>query len=172
MDPGQDGNANNNNNKKRMYFNFAQQAISLIFDDSVDDSAAAAAVGSAALEVIRGVAAEEEDSDSSEGDETAQVWGGRPGKAPNKNRHFVGAHRRLVEQYLSGRDSVYNENDFERRHRMPRAVFMRIHEALVGAAVHPFVQSYNAATKAPGIHPLCRLVACLRKLSYGDGNLQ
>ena len=48
----------------------------------------------------------------SEGEETpAAVWGGSlPGKAPNKNRDFMGAHAKLVEHYFSGTESLYNED--------------------------------------------------------------
>jgi hypothetical protein len=53
---------------------------------------------------------------------------------------------------------------------MPRTVFNRIFEALVQEEVYPFVQKYCAVTKKPGISPLCRLVACLQKICYGDAD--
>ena len=62
------------------------------------------------------------------------------------------------------------KTDFERRFRMPRSVFNRIHEALVQEKVDPFVQKHCFVTKKPGISPLCRLVACLRKICYGDAD--
>ena len=37
-------------------------------------------------------------------------WGGsKPGKSPNKQRDFEGQYARLVQQYFSGDNSVYNE---------------------------------------------------------------
>jgi hypothetical protein len=110
------------------------------------------------------------DSTSSPDEEEVLLWGGsRPGKAPNKNRDFVGAHKTLVKHYFSGEGSVFNEIDFERRFRMPRAIFNQIHDALVVAGEPPFVQKYSTmGSKSPGIAPLCRLVACLPKLCYGD----
>ena len=62
------------------------------------------------------------------------------------------------------------KTDFERRFRMPRSVFNRIHEALVQEKVDPFVQKHCFVTKKPGISPLCRLVACLRKICYGNAD--
>ena len=48
---------------------------------------------------------------------------------------------------------------------MKRSIFNDIWEQLSGC--HPFVQQWDAAKK-PGIHPLCRFVACLRVLAYGN----
>jgi len=105
------------------------------------------------------------DSSSSSSSEEERKWGGSlPGKAANKTRDFQGAYQRLVKQYFSGEDSTYDEVDFERRFRMPRAVFTVIKDAVLGE--HPFVQGIDAKN-AMGIHPLVRLVACLRKLAYG-----
>ena len=92
-------------------------------------------------------------------------WGGsKKGKAPNKPRDFQGAYDRLVGNYFKGAESKYDETDFERRFRMPRCVFNRVHEALIGTV--PFVHRVDALKK-PGIYPLVRLFACLRKLAYG-----
>jgi hypothetical protein len=61
------------------------------------------------------------------------TWGGSlPGKAANKKRDFVGAYETLKKQYFSGVASVYNETDFERRFRVPRTVFMKLHDKLMG----------------------------------------
>jgi Plant transposon protein len=86
-------------------------------------------------------------------------------KSPNKARDFKLANDLLVKHYFSGRESVYNEEDFERRFRMPRSVFKRIHDALMGR--DPFVH-YEDASKKLGVYPLVKLVACLRHLAYGD----
>jgi hypothetical protein len=69
------------------------------------------------------------DSDSSDDDENG--WGGSmQGKAPNKNRDC--AYQCLVKNYFCGTDSKFDEKDFERRFRMPRAVFNRIAERIIG----------------------------------------
>ena len=91
--------------------------------------------------------------------------GSRPGKAPNKNRDFVGAFSKLVNDYFNGTESVYNESDFERRFRMPRSVFNRVWTSLEGT--DPFIQKRDVTGKM-GIHPLCRITAVLRFLAYGD----
>jgi hypothetical protein len=65
-----------------------------------------------------------EDSDESE-----REWGtgSRPGKAKNKARDFKGVYERLFKNYFStDPPPIYDENDFERRFHMPRAVFNRI----------------------------------------------
>lgn len=103
---------------------------------------------------------------SSSDEEEGGSWGGaRKGKAPNKERDFALAYSQLVKDYFNGRDSVYNEVDFERRFRMSRALFNVIHDRLMGK--EPFVQKYDATGKL-GIRPLVKLVACLRFLAYGD----
>jgi hypothetical protein len=108
--------------------------------------------------------AEVNDSDD---EEEIPKWGGSlPGKAPNKNRDFKGAHDRLVKQYFKGLQSTYTEVDFERRFRLPRPVFMRIYDKLHG--LEPFVQKSDAFTKIAGITPLVRLVAAHRMLCYGE----
>jgi Plant transposon protein len=91
--------------------------------------------------------------------------GRRPLKTPNKQRDFKAANDLLVTHYFSGRESLYNESDFERRFRMPRTVFQRIHDALMGT--DPFIHKEDA-TKKLGLYPLVKLVACLRHLAYGD----
>jgi hypothetical protein len=60
-------------------------------------------------------------------------------------------------------DSVYNKQDFERRFRVPREVFNRIHDKLMGE--HPFIH-YEDATKKKGTYPLVKLVACFRYIAY------
>lgn len=107
------------------------------------------------------------EGDASDDEEYIPKWGGSvPGKTPNKNRDFKGAHERLVSHYFSGPESLYDETDFERRFRLPRPVFNRIYEKLLG--LEPFVQKYDAFTEIAGITPLCRLVAAHRQLCYGE----
>jgi hypothetical protein len=97
---------------------------------------------------------------------TTQWGGSTSGKARNKDRDFEGAYNRLMQQYFSGNESVYDEKDFERRFRMSRAIFNRLWHRIQGKA--PFEQYQDAITKKLGIRPLVRFVACLRKLCYGD----
>jgi hypothetical protein len=70
------------------------------------------------------------DDDNDEG----QKWGEGflIGKAANKPRDFNGAYERLLKNYFIGTASTYNESDFERRFRMPRAVFCNIWEKIRG----------------------------------------
>jgi hypothetical protein len=97
------------------------------------------------------------DSSSEDEEEEKKVWGGsRPGEAKNKNRDFVGANQRVMANYFSGAESKYDESDFEKRFRMPREIFERICQAVLGEGL--FVQRYDLLGK-PGIFPLVRLVA-------------
>jgi hypothetical protein len=105
----------------------------------------------------------DDDDDSEEG------WGGsRPGRAKNKARDFAGAYQRLVHNYFSGPASKYDENDFERRFRMPRSVFNKIQEKIIGKGLFEHRKMNLSGRK--GIHPLVRLTACLRRLAYGDSS--
>lgn len=93
-------------------------------------------------------------------------WGGSTaGKAPNKRRNFKAFYEKIVNDYFSGDDSVFNEGDFERRFRVPRVVFDRVWQQLNGQGC--FIQKHDALGKA-GIHPLIKMVSCFRKLAYGD----
>jgi len=99
---------------------------------------------------------------SSSSDEERQWGGSIPGKAPNKARNFAQAKETLIRQYFSGEASTFDEKDFERRFRMPRVVFMRVKDAVLGE--EPFTEKSDAYGK-PGIDPLVRLSACFRKLA-------
>ena len=103
------------------------------------------------------------DSSSDEEDEGRK--GSREGKAPNKDRDFAGANARVIKHYFNGRESTYNEKDFERRFRCPRTVFNRIFDALMGQ--DPFLHNKDATGKL-GVYPLVKLVGCFRYLAYGD----
>ena len=92
-------------------------------------------------------------------------WGGSiRGKLPNKNRDFDDAFKRLIKDYFSGNDSVYDEVHFERRFRLSRSLFLKIYEAIV--LNPPFIITQDCTGKA-GIHPLIRMSACLRFLFNG-----
>ncbi|KAG7364220.1 plant transposon protein [Nitzschia inconspicua] len=86
-------------------------------------------------------------------------------RTANKRRDFVDAYMRVVSNYFNGRESIYNEVDFERRFRCPRAVFNRVHDHLMGTP--PFEQ-YKDPTGKPGIYPLVKLVGCFRFIAYGE----
>jgi hypothetical protein len=115
MDQGQGAEEDQEQDAAAKYFQFAEQFLALS-DDEMDDTTEAAAAASF-LDLMGIAASMEEDAEmSEEGEETPAVWGGsRPGKAPNKNRDFMGAHAKLVEHYFSGEESLYNETDFEQR---------------------------------------------------------
>jgi hypothetical protein len=73
-----------------------------------------------------------------------------------------------VQNYFSGPASKYDENDFERRFRMPRSVFNKIQENIIGKGL--FVDRKMNFSGQKGVHPLVRLTACLRRLAYGDSS--
>ena len=94
---------------------------------------------------------------------TIRNRGAQPGRSANKNREFHEAYLRLMTDYF-GDSPKYDEHDFERRFRLPRSVFNKIHAAVVGNGV--FVRRRDATGKE-GIHPLVRIAAALRMLAYG-----
>jgi hypothetical protein len=98
------------------------------------------------------------------------VWGkgSQVGKAPSKARDFDGAYQYLITNYFSGAGSKYDENDFERRFRMPRSVFYRIYGKIIGQGL--FVQSKINFSGKKGIHPLLWMTACFHRLAYGDSS--
>jgi hypothetical protein len=92
-------------------------------------------------------------------------WGGSyKGKRGNKKRGFDNAHKSVVRDYFSGKDSVYDEKTFETRFRVPRKIFIRIYYACLNTP--PFIITQDGLGR-PGIHPLVRVVACFRYLAYG-----
>ena len=50
-------------------------------------------------------------------------------RAATLNRDRAAAHERLYQHYFAP-DCVYNEDDFDRRYRMPKHLFLRIANAL------------------------------------------
>ena len=102
---------------------------------------------------------------SSSDEEESFARSNREGKSPNKKREFLAAYHKVVGDYFNGRDSKYDEKDFERRFRCPRSVFNRIHDAVMGSSI--FVHRKDATGKL-GIFPLVKLVGCFRYLAYGD----
>lgn len=84
--------------------------------------------------------------------------GSRMGKRPNLQRDL----QRLYANYLS-HNPRYLERDFERRFRMSRSVFDRICSGIVGEGI--FARRTDRLGKK-GIHPLQRVIAALRMLTY------
>jgi Plant transposon protein len=78
----------------------------------------------------------------------------------------------ILRYYFSGEQSVYNEQDFETRFRMSRAIFMCIYKELVGKDPLFTQQKSAIGAKPDGIVPLCRLTACIKKLCYGNADDQ
>ena len=96
-------------------------------------------------------------------------WGGSPpGRIKKIERDFQGSFEKLEKQYFNGESSTYTEEQFERRFRVPRVVFAEVWGKVEGKG--PFKQHYDCVTAEPGIHPLVRMVACWRRLSYGDAS--
>jgi hypothetical protein len=85
------------------------------------------------------------------------------GRKANMNREFDLGVKRMMTDYFS-ETPTYDDKMFTRRFRMPRAVFDRIYKDV--SARPEFVRKCDALGK-PGLHPLQRVVAALRKLSYG-----
>jgi Plant transposon protein len=85
------------------------------------------------------------------------------GRKSNMNREFDVGVKRMMTDYFS-ETPTYDDQMFTRRFRMPRAVFDRIYKDV--SAPPEFVHKCDALGK-PGMHPLQRVVAALRKLSYG-----
>lgn len=112
--------------------------------------------------IFQFVMLDQEDEDEIE----KSSWGGsRNGRSTNKGRDFQGAYEKIIRDYFNGRDSLYDEIDFERRFRVSRSIFTRINDAVMGK--DPFIRKMDA-TKKLGIHPLVKLVGCFRFLGYGD----
>jgi len=131
-------------------------------DSSGDDELVTDLLGTIAA--ASRMAMDQSDNDSSD---SSIKWGGsRKGKAPNIARDFAGAYSMVVQHYFSGMDSLYTEEQFERRFGAPRSVVSRIYNAVRG--YDPFLLKTNRAGMKPGIRPLVRIVAAFRMLVYGD----
>ena len=88
------------------------------------------------------------------------------GRAPNRHRDFALGLQCILRDYfgLDGAPPVYGEKDFERRFRVPRAVFMRIYQAVKD---RPYWRQRVNATGKPQSHPLQKLVGAFRVIAYG-----
>jgi hypothetical protein len=85
------------------------------------------------------------------------------GRKVNVNREFNVGVQRMMTDYFN-ETPTYDDNMFARRFRMPRGVFDCIYKDV--SARPEFVRKFDALGK-PVLHPLQRVVAALRKLSYG-----
>lgn len=97
-------------------------------------------------------------------DQRRQRGGSRSGKRPNVERDFQGRFVRFYQLYFA-RVPIYNAEQFRRRFRMRRELFLKICKD-VTAFDSFFIQKKNCAGKA-GIHPLMKITAALRCLAYG-----
>jgi hypothetical protein len=85
------------------------------------------------------------------------------GRKANMNREFDDGLQRMMTEYFN-EPPTHDDKMFARRFRMPRAVFDRIYKDV--SARPEFVRKFDALGK-PGLHPLQRVVAALRMISYG-----
>jgi len=95
------------------------------------------------------------------------IGGSWRGRRPNRNRGFeVGAHAILRDYFgAGGKPPVYSDLDFEKRFRMPRAVFQRLYASVCN---EPWWKRSVNATGRLQSHPIQKLVAALRVLGYGE----
>lgn len=93
--------------------------------------------------------------------------GSVPGRAPNRPRDFAAGLHNILRDYwgVDGEPPVYQEVDFERRFRVPRAVFMKVYNAV---KEEPFFKQRINATGRPQAHPLQKVVAAFRVIAYGE----
>lgn len=97
-------------------------------------------------------------------EQPAAHGGSRPGKRPNQARDFNARWKRFKQLYFSS-NSVYNSQQFRRRFRMRRELFMRIADSVIQH--DPYFQQKKDCTGKMGIHPVMKITAALRCLSYG-----
>jgi hypothetical protein len=95
--------------------------------------------------------------------------GSEPGRKCNKARDFHNAWLTWRRQYWGDErtDAVYSLEDFRRRFRVPRDVFVIIHDAVLIADPH-FCTLTDAAGKR-GLHSELKIGVCLRYLGAGIG---
>jgi len=136
---------------------------STLFDFPLDEDLALAVVfgshaGLSWRSALRGVRGRAEKS---------PVGGSRRGRRPNRNRGFdKGAHGSVCDYSgVGGELPVFSELDFGKRYWMPRAVFQRIYKAVCD---EPWCKLSFNATGSLQSHPIQKLVAVLRVLSYGE----
>ena len=90
--------------------------------------------------------------------------GSKKGKKQNKLRDFDAAFHRFCQDYLDD-DAVYSSLDFQRRYRVPKELFLQINRDLQN--IDPYFRRRPDATGYMGIHPMMKVAASLKVLSYG-----
>ena len=101
--------------------------------------------------------------ESSGKEEEENPWGGScMGKAENLPRDIEGAYQNVVAHYFTGERSLCSEDHFLRRFGVPRSVFHKVHDELIGETV--FVHKEDCTGKKACIHwcDLCVVFECCR----------
>lgn len=93
--------------------------------------------------------------------------GSVPGRRANRPRDFSSGLNTILQDYwgINGDSPMYGEEDFERRFRVPRAVFPRVYDAVKDE--QGFKQQINA-TGRPQAQPLQKVVGAWRVIAYGE----
>jgi len=94
----------------------------------------------------------------------ARTGGSCRGRRQNKLRDFLSGVHNIMRDYFGvhGLPPIYDEEDFERRFRMPRVLFQRIYD---DAKDELFFQQRINATGPLQAHPLQKIVGALRVLA-------
>lgn len=97
----------------------------------------------------------------------AKYQGSVLGRRPNKRRDFESGYKNITRDHFGVDDAppVYDEADFERRFRVPKAIFLRVYEAVRDQP--SFRQSVNATGRMQA-HPMQKVVAAFRVMAYGE----
>ncbi|KAJ9552372.1 hypothetical protein OSB04_016417 [Centaurea solstitialis] len=98
--------------------------------------------------------------------EEAEPSNPRP-RGPNKDRGREDGHDKLVADYFSD-NPVYNDEDFKRRFRMSRRLFVRIVSDLE-REFDCFKQQWDARG-VKGFSPLQKCTSAIRQLAYGTSS--
>lgn len=99
-----------------------------------------------------------------EAESTPRFGGSLPGKRPNIDRKAEEGAQRLYDDYFS-ESPVYTDEQFERRFRMSRRLFLRIAKALEQNEY--FLQKPDATGKL-GLTNIQKCTAAIRQLAYGS----
>ncbi|KAH9153643.1 hypothetical protein AeRB84_004144 [Aphanomyces euteiches] len=94
----------------------------------------------------------------------SQQHGSHHGRAPNIDRQPGIGEKSLRRDYL-GTDHYYNDDDFRRRFRVPKAVFHRVCQDIV--RTDPRLRRLKDATGKYGASTNQKVTAALRVLGYG-----
>jgi len=96
-----------------------------------------------------------------------QYHGSTAGRRGNKRRDFAAGVHNILRDYfgVGGLPPIYDERDFETRFRVPRSVFRRVYLAVKD---EPFFQQRINATGKLKAHPLQKVVAAFRVITYGE----